>query len=84
MEGERGWDPKRTWGRWPLEKEDPGNEEEGMRAEAVKSVAHTGRYRDNHRPEMASHVSKPMMPNLDLIPDLIAVFTSARNVILSN
>ena len=33
---------------------------------------------------MASLVLKPMIPNLDLITDLIAVMTFPRNVILIN
>lgn len=31
---------------------------------------------------MESFVLKPMMPNLDLIPDLIAHLTCSRNIIL--
>ena len=36
----------------------------------------------NHRPKMTLLVLKPMIPNLDLICDLIAVSTFPRNVIL--
>ena len=34
----------------------------------------------NHGPQMASLVLKPMMPNLDLIPDLVADFSQNSNL----
>lgn len=39
-------------------------------------------YRVNHRPHMVSLVPKPVIPNLVLLPDLIAVSTSPRNIVL--
>ena len=38
----------------------------------------------NHKPQTVSHVLKPMVPNLDLIPHLTAVLTFTRSVILIN
>lgn len=38
--------------------------------------------KENSRPQMASLVLKSMILNLDLIPDLTAVSTSPRKVIL--
>lgn len=35
----------------------------------------------NHRPKIASPVLKPVLPNRDLIPNLIAVLTYTKNVI---
>lgn len=64
-------------------RETPGNKEGRMGAEFQVCCS----YRVFKREPQAQNtppVLKPMISNLDLIPDLIAVSTSRRNIILIN